>query len=878
MVTKLLAVFRRGTAGTDDLDALAGGFRLSHEGSGVKSSTDFKLTAGLLALILAFGGAGLSHPLLAMLLQLSACGAVAYLILSPRDWRFDRLTCFALLLLALLMLLPLAQLVPLPPSVWSQLPGRELPAELDSIVGITRWRPISLDIEGTIQSFLSLVPAAAVFLCALFLPLRERARLYWIIVGFALFGAVLGVMQFATGGGLTPFPSGHSGYAIGLFVNRNHSASFSLVAMPLAAAIGAMMAAAPNRRVPSVVGVVSTLLILGIAVLATTSRMAILLLPFAILSALFLALYKQPPWKIALPSLLGVLGVGLLLLVGGGFNQTLSRFSSLDDPRLNYWTDIYWALQHYGLAGTGFGTFIPIFQSAESLEAVVPAITNHAHNDYLEIVLEGGLPAILLLGLFVAILAASLWRSARARRSREAGAVTVAATCGLVVLLVSSLVDYPLRMPALSATFAVLFSILLSNRSARSSASRDLAPLHHQSLRRSAQPSKAQWLLLLPLAGLALLAVQAAMASQALIDRSYASAAAWAPWSAAAHERLATELLLQGRLDEASEEADAAVALSPIDGAAIRTLGMVRLANGDLKAGERLMGLAIVLGWRDPLTQLWAVQRADASGETDKSLQRAEALFRQERAVLPAIVQLLHSSRPTVFPKLASMLAANPPWRDAFFEAAAGLPAGQVSAFTRLIAILARTSAPATPDELSPLLSQLVAAGKSEDARSLWNTARARGLVANGGFERTELRLRTPVPADWNIADQSRAKIDVVASPRGHVLRILGAKSSSWVLSQELMLRPGNYAVHYRGRASNAPAAAIKWELRCTDSPIRQSAEARLPGDGAWRQEGAVFTVPEQDCPIQTVVLRVVGGTPAAEILIDDVGIATDPR
>jgi hypothetical protein len=607
--------------------------------------------------------------------------------------------------------------------------------------------------------------------------------------------------------------------------------------------------------------------------------MAILILPFAILSALFLTLYKQPPWKIALPSLLGVLGVGLLLLVGGGFNQTLSRFSSLDDPRLDYWTDISWALQHYGFGGTGFGTFVPIFQSAESLEAVVPAITNHAHNEYLEILLEGGVPAILLLLLFLAILAASLWRSARARRSQEAGVVTVAATCGLVVLLVSSLVDYPLRMPALSAAFAVLFSILLSNRSAKLSASRELVPHERRHMRGMVPPSKAQMLLLLPVAGFALLAVQAAMASQALLDKRYEAAAAWAPWSTAAHSRLSTALLLEGRLDEASEEAQAAVGLSPIDGAAVRTLGMVRLANGDREAGERLMGLAIILGWRDPLTQLWAVQRAEASGESDKALQRAEALFRQDRAVLPAIVQLLHSPRPNeVMPKLASMLATNPPWREAFFESASRLPAEQAPAFRALIAALGRTGAPVTPDEIDPLLSQLVAAGQPELARSLWNASRTRGLVANGGFERIKQRRNTAVPADWDITGRSRAKIDVTTTPPGHVLRIVGTDSSAWVISQDLMLEPGDYAFRYRARASGAREVTAKWELRCTDSAVRQTAAARFPGDGAWRLQGSVLTVPLQDCPIQTLVLKVAAVTPGAEILIDDVRITDNLR
>ena len=100
-------------------------------------------------------------------------------------------------------------------------------------------------------------------------------------------------------------------------------------------------------------------------------------------------------------------------------HRTLTRFSSLQDDRLNYWHDIGWALKHYGLAGTGFGTFVPIYQSAESLESVVPQYINHAHNDYLELLLEGGAPAACLLFCFLALIALLLLRSSKSGRTPE---------------------------------------------------------------------------------------------------------------------------------------------------------------------------------------------------------------------------------------------------------------------------------------------------------------------------------------------------------------------------------------------------------------------------------------------------------------------------
>lgn len=247
--------------------------------------------------------------------------------------------------------------------------------------------------------------------------------------------------------------------------------------------------------------------------------------------------------------------------------------------------------------------------------------------------------------------------------------------------------------------------------------------------------------------------------------------------------------------------------------------------------------------------------------------------------MLPAIAQLLNSPDfETIVPKLASTLAEQPPWRGAFFEAAAGLPRDYARGFARLVTALSMSKAPVTPGELSPLLSRLRAEGDFEQARLLWVAARTRGLVSNGGFERTTQRLNVSVPAEWDIPSESRTGIEVLATPEGRVFRITRPKGSGWVLSQDLMLKTGSYILSYLARASGGQPVQVKWELQCTNSALRQSAIANIPGDGKWRPEQAPFDVPEQDCPIQKLVLRTPTATPTAEILIDNVGIESITR
>ena len=93
--------------------------------------------------------------------------------------------------------LPLIQLIPLPPWLWTALPNRQPSAETFDILGqAVPWMPISVSPKATWLSALSLLPPLAIFLCTLLLSYRERRllslvvlavgmrqRLYWVDPG-----------------------------------------------------------------------------------------------------------------------------------------------------------------------------------------------------------------------------------------------------------------------------------------------------------------------------------------------------------------------------------------------------------------------------------------------------------------------------------------------------------------------------------------------------------------------------------------------------------------------------------------------------------------------------------------------------------------------
>jgi O-antigen ligase len=835
----------------------------------VNSTTDFKIAAALLAMTMAVGGAGLSFPGFEMLLEISAIGVAAYLVLTPRRWRFPGLYGFGLVIVALALLLPLLQLVPLPPSVWQSLPGRSVPTQVDALLGWSRWRPLTLDVEATLRAFLGLLPAAAIFLICLFLRRPERARLLWVVLAFALIGGILGIIQLASGGRMTPFQSAHTGYAVGLFVNRNHSAALALVAMPIAAAIGALQITRGKPRLPFIAMTISAIVVFAVVVLGTTSRMGLALLPIALAISLVLLLWRRSLRAFALPSIAAVAALAIFIFAGGGFDRTLSRFSSLDDPRFNYWSDIQWALQQYGLAGTGLGTFIPVYQSAESLDAVVPAITNHAHNDYLEIVLDGGWPAIVILVLFFAFLGLALFRMVRDREELLDPAISVAAITGVAILLASSSVDYPLRMPALAGVLALLCTLLLPSRSSRSKAVRVVAePQERQ--RGGPTHTLLRGAALAILGGVTVLATQAGVSARHLLARHYDAAVEWAPWSTEARERRSTALLLLNRPSEALPDALAAIALSPISVPAIRTVGLARLAGGSVDQGNRLLGLAVVLGWRDTLTQLWAIEVAKSSGESEKVLQRAEALFRQHLLVAPTAVQLLQSPVDgRLVALLIDKLAERPDWRDRFFDAGRKIPMSAVAGFDQVITGLGRTRAPVSLDEAQPLLDNLVARGRVEEAQRIWARLHNGRLIANGGFDALEKRTTRSHPKYWNVYTRNASRVLVSEpdfSPSNPALRISGQQDST-ILSQDVLLTPGAYVLRYRISSENGADRKIRWELQCRGSGAEQGSDAGIPPGRGWHSMAIVFNVPQQGCAAQRLALEGV----RADVWLDDI-------
>jgi O-antigen ligase len=211
--------------------------------------------------------------------------------------------------------------------------------------------------------------------------------------------------------------------------------------------------------------VVASAVVLVAGVLASGSVAGYALLgPTALVSAV---IYFNRPFG---PSIIVLTVVGLVVL--GAFGAWLAAselpailgVSTADADALSrpqvFERTLKAASDHWPW-GTGIGSFERVYPSYEDASVVTNVYTNRVHNDYFELALEVGLPGLVLLGLIIVLIVvrgAIVWASA-GQDSR----LKKAAAAGLVVILIHSSVDYPLRTLSIAVVAAVFVGLLMQS-------------------------------------------------------------------------------------------------------------------------------------------------------------------------------------------------------------------------------------------------------------------------------------------------------------------------------------------------------------------------------------------------------------------------------
>lgn len=427
--------------------------------------------ASLLVLATVFGGLTAQATWQDAVVQLASLPLLGWLLSQAGPWPRDRPTRLALVLLCSLLALPFLQLLPLPPALWTRLPGRG-PIMIEFVAAqiALPWLPISLSPMRTWQGLLALLPAVTLFLAVLRLDLRSRRALTIVLICVGFASVILGLAQLATGPD-SPFRFyGEGNVARGFFINRNHYAALLYVMVPFTAAWAIGLSA--DRRPEIIVGTalcllvfVSLLLGLGMA----QSRAGAAIAVVAGLASFGLTRTGGGPersrgrWQLLSSATL----VGVLLVLQFAAIGLLQRMEvdPIEDARWQFVKVTWRAIRDFLPFGSGFGTFADLYKAYESVEQLTPAYVNNAHNDYVEAALEGGGPAIALVAGFLIWFfwnGISLWRISGPKAASAIDLTLArAAAIAIFLLLLHSFVDYPIRSIALSTIFAIFCALML---------------------------------------------------------------------------------------------------------------------------------------------------------------------------------------------------------------------------------------------------------------------------------------------------------------------------------------------------------------------------------------------------------------------------------
>lgn len=442
------------------------------------NSPAFWLATAFFTVVYLFGGGARSDILSLVLLRpLAAIALVLGLARLTREdlhrWRFLFGTLAAAALLAAI------QLLPLPGGVWQALPRHGIVAEVDAAIGLEgAWRPITLSPAGTLNALFSLlVPAAFLALLVKVDPSRLD-RVVILAFSLGLLSALIGVAQSAGPGGgpLYFYRITNSEFAVGLFSNRNHQAVVLACLYPMLA----MVASRPDKNAGTAKLGLALVVLVGVAlvplILITGSRLGVGLAVLGMLSAPWV--YRRPDTPQTVrrdskqrsyaPLLLGIALVAVVAITAmlaqvSVFSRFAGGDNAVSDRRFQVWGPILELVWAYFPFGSGLGSFDPAYRIGEPDSLLRPTYLNHAHNDFLEVALTGGLAGVLML---LASAAAILNRLLRVVRTDAGGLNPIMRTGASIVVMIAlaSLVDYPLRTPSIACIFILATVCLWQER------------------------------------------------------------------------------------------------------------------------------------------------------------------------------------------------------------------------------------------------------------------------------------------------------------------------------------------------------------------------------------------------------------------------------
>ena len=378
-----------------------------------------------------------------------------------------QLPLLGLILIAGVQLLPLS--------------SADLPPDL---VSVATARALSADPYAT-RFFLIQLIVYFVFFAAALTYIPGGDRLKKIAIAIVSFGAILafaGILQrLSTPDAIYGLRATPQAISFGPFVNQHHFAA--LMEMTSGVALGILFGSGMKREHKLMVALAAG--IMGMAIVFTGSRGGLIgylcVVAFSAVTSFVrgsahhedadaMDRMKRNLYVLIAAGGLVVLVLASVLFLGGegSLLRSIGMGNSQSDPtsgRAHFWSVAWTIFLENPILGSGLNSFGVVFTKFDTWNGFYRV--EQAHNDYLQMLADGGILGIACVAAFIIFFLRRGVRAIGEQRDGIRRGIVTGALAGTIGILIHSFFDFPLRTPANSFFFLLLVVVVVGNGGTR---------------------------------------------------------------------------------------------------------------------------------------------------------------------------------------------------------------------------------------------------------------------------------------------------------------------------------------------------------------------------------------------------------------------------
>jgi len=387
----------------------------------------------------------------------------------------------------------LFQIVPLPASIVKILSPNTyiIYAESVSLLDPTAWLSISINKKSTLSEFFRYLA----YVCIYFLTVQTLAnkkkleQTVYVVVSFATLLSVLAIVQYYSSKDIIYWfrEVPNNSIVFGPYVNHNHFAGLIEMILPIAIALflclkpqvtykvsfrEKLISFIDPQRLESHILLGFSAVILLLTVVISVSRGALISVCLSMIFFILILVLRRQQKKSGLIFIFFFIAI-IISVNWFGWDEMVERFGELKnergeihEARLEFWKDSTKIIKDFPITGIGFGNFGDIYPRYRSFLSKNRLVL-HAHNDYLELMIEGGLISVCLVAWFFYALLIPGIRTILTRKERYSFYLFIGCLSGILAILFHSFTDFNTHIGANGLYLFFLFGLLISAANTR---------------------------------------------------------------------------------------------------------------------------------------------------------------------------------------------------------------------------------------------------------------------------------------------------------------------------------------------------------------------------------------------------------------------------